>query len=190
MELWNWGDICSCVRAVESFGALEQLWRVLEQLHTTTLKGEPLNCSLCFFWWSCSLLTTRKTTCTSSYSCFSFSCCCLHNSFQLGRQWCACRCSLGLVIVVMFTALHSQKDDDRTSSSSWSSSCNYVHSSSQPKRRWHVRHCIVVMLTTPHSSSQLGYRCLPNFSHLGKWRHVHHHIPSLLIDVVLIALQI
>jgi hypothetical protein len=49
MELWNLGDLCSYVGVVESFGALEQLCRALEQLHTTTLRGEPFNYSLCFF---------------------------------------------------------------------------------------------------------------------------------------------
>ncbi len=46
MELWNSRDLCRSAGAVESIGALEQLWRALEQLQTTTLRGEPLNCLL------------------------------------------------------------------------------------------------------------------------------------------------
>ncbi len=49
MELWNLGDLCNYVGPVESFGVLEQLLRALEQLHTTTLRGEPLNRFLCYF---------------------------------------------------------------------------------------------------------------------------------------------
>ncbi len=46
MELWNSGDLCNYVGAVESIGAARES---VEQLQTTTLRGEPLNCSLGFF---------------------------------------------------------------------------------------------------------------------------------------------